>query len=147
MSRTVYPERPVIAVAGVIFNDEGKVVLIERGAEPRKGEWSIPGGSVELGERLEEALKREIEEESNLKVKPGPIVSRIERIEYDSIGKIKYHYVILDYVCRYIKGDLTAGSDAAKAKWVSINDIENIPLTDELKQIIKRAFNQMVPGF
>jgi len=140
----VYPEGPVVAVAGVIFNEKKEVVLIKRGAEPRKGEWSIPGGSVELGEKLEDALVREVEEECSLKVEPGPIVSQIERIEYDSSGKIKYHYVILDYACRYVGGDLISGSDAAEAKWVNINEVDNMPLTNELKQIVKSAFGKIL---
>jgi len=147
LSNKVYPSMPVIAVAGIIFNNKKEVVLIKRGAEPKKGEWSIPGGSVELGEKLEQALVREVEEECSLKVEPGPFVSLIERIEHDSRGKIRYHYAILDFVCKYKEGVLTAGSDAADAKWVSITDVENMPLTDELKQIIKKTFEMFVSGF
>ena len=147
LSNKAYPLMPVIAVAGIIFNDRDEVVLIQRGSEPRKGKWSIPGGSVELGEELGQALVREVEEECSLKVEPGPFVSLIERIEHDSRGKIRYHYAILDFVCKYKEGVLTAGSDAADAKWVSMADIENMPLTDELKQIIKKAFDMFVSWF
>ena len=94
----LYPERPIVAVGAVIFDGE-RVLLIKRANEPSKGEWSLPGGAVEVGESLEAALAREVREETCLDVTVGPVVEVLDRIRRDEIDRVKYHYVIVDYLC------------------------------------------------
>jgi 8-oxo-dGTP diphosphatase len=123
------PDRPFVGVGGVVVID-GKVVLIRRGKEPLRGRWVIPGGTVELGETLQEALVREMQEETGLVVRPREVVlvfDRIEKVE----GIVQYHYVIVDYRCDYVSGELRAGSDA---EGVALAGLEDLPGYDLPKQ-------------
>src|SRR3977135_2354347 len=109
-----HPERPIVAVGAVIV-DGDRVLLVKRGQEPLKGEWSLPGGAVEIGETLEEAIRREVREETCLDVEVGPIVDVLDRIRYDPDGRIKFHYVLVDFLCRPLGGTLQGASDAEEA--------------------------------
>ena len=144
MSR-IYPQTPIPAVSGICFSGRGEVLLIRRNNPPARGLWSFPGGVVRLGETLAEALIREFREETGLIVRPGPLVSALDRIVYDDAGQIRYHYILLDYLCKRIEGNLAAGSDAGEAKWIGIDDIEGMRVTEGLKRIIDRA-KQYAPG-
>ncbi|WP_263359359.1 NUDIX hydrolase [Acidicapsa ligni] len=120
MTQREYPATPLVGVGGVVFDFEGRVLLIRRGTEPRKGLWSIPGGLVELGESLTDALKREIAEESGLIVEPVAIIEVVDRIYTDESaqgGRVRFHYVIVDYLCRIVGGEAKAGDDAAEISW------------------------------
>lgn len=117
------------------------VLLIKRGAEPGKGLWSIPGGAVELGEPLHDACAREVLEETGLQVEIGPLVDVFERRMFDDSGRVEYHYVLLDYLCRCEPGEPTNGDDAADAKWVSFGELESVGLTPDTLRVIYKAID------
>lgn len=122
MTRREFPATPLVGVGAVVVDDTGRVLLIRRGTEPRKGEWSIPGGLIELGESLREGVQREITEETGLFVTPEAIVDvidRIYRVSGDIDAPVRYHYVVVDYWCRVIGGELSPSSDASEVAWVS----------------------------
>ena len=137
MSR-VFPERPVIGVGAVIL-DGDRVLLVRRAHEPLKGEWSLPGGAVELGETLETAIAREVREETGLTVEVGPIVDVLDRLRYDPDGRVKYHYVLVDFLCRPTAGTLAAASDADAAAWATIDQLPELGVADATISVIQKA--------
>ncbi len=116
------------------------VVLVERGREPLKGRWSLPGGVVEAGERIEDALRREVKEETGLDVEVIELIEVFERIQRDTEGRPEYHYVLLDYYCEPRGGRLQAASDVARAEWVRREDVGRYPLTSGAGEVIEKAF-------
>lgn len=122
--------------------DGDRVLLVQRGQEPLKGEWSLPGGAVEVGETLEAALAREVREETSLDVIVGPVVEVLESIRRDAGGRAEYHYVIIDYACRVRSGTPTAaarGTDAADVRWVRVDELDRYHLTDAALAVIRKA--------
>src|SRR5687767_9475682 len=119
--RAVPVERPVVGVGGVVLRD-GKVLLIQRGKEPLKGRWVIPGGTVEVGETLEEAVAREVREETGIEVRAREVVLVFDRIERSG-NEVLYHYVIIDYLCEDLGGRLQAGSDAQDAVFAGSDEL------------------------
>jgi ADP-ribose pyrophosphatase YjhB (NUDIX family) len=122
LTQREYPLTPLVGVGGVVLDDQGRVLLIRRGTEPRKGHWSIPGGLVELGESLIDGVKREIAEETGLVVGPLQVIEVVDRIYTDELehgGRVRFHYVIIDYLCRVIGGEIKAGSDASEITWAT----------------------------
>ena len=134
-----FPDRPVVSVGAVIV-DGDRVLLVKRGQEPLKGRWSLPGGVVEAGEELHAALVREAREETGLDVQVGEVVDVLDRISRDAGGRIEYHYVIIDYVCRATGGSLACGTDAEEARWVERADLASYDLTPKVTEVIARAF-------
>jgi ADP-ribose pyrophosphatase YjhB (NUDIX family) len=110
-----YPEAPVVAVGAVVV-DQGRVLLVRRGREPLKGHWSLPGGMLEVGEPLTAGVAREVREETGLVVEPLELVELLDRIHRDGV-RVRYHYVIADYLCRVVSGELKAASDADAVRW------------------------------
>ena len=133
-----YPERPIVGVGAVILTD-GKVVLIKRRYEPLKGEWSLPGGGVEIGETLEAAVAREMLEETGLEVEVGPVIEVFDRIMRDDDERVRYHYVLIDYLCWPRGGSLRAGSDVDEAILVDPADLTPYNLTKKATAVIARA--------
>jgi 8-oxo-dGTP diphosphatase len=133
-----YPERPIVGVGAVIVVD-GRVVLIRRRFEPLKGEWSLPGGGVEIGETLEAAVVREIQEETGLDVEVGPVIEVFDRITRDPDRRVRYHYVLVDYLCFPVGGELRAGSDVDAAVLVAPGEIAPYQLTSKATAVIERA--------
>ena len=119
--------------------DAGRVLLIERGKEPLKGWWTLPGGLLETGERLECAVRREILEETGLTVRPVEIAAVFERIMPDAEGRTEFHYVIVDYLCELISGELRAASDVAAASWVPLEGLEQFKMAPGTPPVIQRA--------
>ena len=115
---------PIVGVGAVMFEGE-RVLLVKRAHEPLKGEWSFPGGRVELGETLEEAVGREVLEETGLRVEVGPVVEILDRVHRGPDGRVEHHFVVIDYLCRCCGGELACASDAADARWVSFGDLED----------------------
>jgi 8-oxo-dGTP diphosphatase len=133
-----YPERPIVGVGAVIV-DDGKVVLIRRRYEPLKGHWSLPGGMVEVGETLETALVREMAEETGLVVDVGPVIEVFDRITRDEQRRVRYHFVLVDYLCWRAAGELLAGSDVDAAVWADPRQLAEYGLTDKATSVIQRA--------
>ena len=141
-----YPERPMVGVGGVII-DHGRTVLIRRGSEPLRGEWSIPGGTLELGETLEEGLIRELREETGLEVRVLELIELFDRIYLDngSAGaqgkkKPRFHYVIADYLCELVGGQPRAGSDVTDVVFAREEELTRFHLTETATRILKKAF-------
>src|SRR2546427_6340645 len=114
--------RPTVGVGAVIF-DGDRVLLVKRAHDPLKGEWSLPGGAVDRGETLEQAVAREIKEETGLEVEVGPVVEVLDRIHRDASGSVEYHFVIVDYLCRPTGGTFAPASDAETAAWVRLGEL------------------------
>lgn len=133
-----YPERPIVGVGAVIVMD-GRVVLIRRRYEPLKGQWSLPGGGVEVGETLEDAVTREIHEETGLEVEVGPVIEVFDRITRDPDQRVRYHYVLVDYLCFQVGGELRAGSDVDDAVLVAPGELGPYRLTSKATAVIERA--------
>lgn len=133
-----YPERPIVGVGAVIVND-GCVVLVKRAHEPLKGEWSLPGGTVEVGETLAEAVVREVREETGLDVRVGSLVEVLDRVHRGPDGQVEYHFVLLDYKCTVLSGMLVHGSDASDARWARRDELARYGLSDTAMRVIARA--------
>ena len=137
MSGRAYPDRPFVGVGAVIV-DQGRVVLIKRRFEPLAGHWSLPGGAVDVGETLVECVAREMLEETGLVVEVGPVVEVFDRIVRDGDGRVQFHYVLVDYLCRPIGGALQAGSDVAEAVYADPEDLVRFALADPASAVIRR---------
>jgi 8-oxo-dGTP diphosphatase len=142
MSRT-YPKNPVCAVGAIIFRHDS-VLLIERGKAPALGKWSIPGGAVHLGESLEDAVVREVQEETRLTVRPRRIGKVIDRIFRDEAGRVQYHFVIVDYLCEVLEGEPQPGSDAAAVGYFKISDLDDLDLTEGTAEVIREVYRSQV---
>ena len=138
-----YPKQPLVGVGGVVIYRD-RVLLIRRGSEPLKGEWSIPGGMLELGEELAAGVQRELKEETGLEVEPLESMLVFDRIMRKG-RRLKYHYVIVDYLCRRKRGRLRPASDVLDARWVRREDLPQYHLTDMATRLILRAFELMGP--
>jgi ADP-ribose pyrophosphatase YjhB (NUDIX family) len=135
-----YLNFPIISAGGVIIID-GKILIIKRKNEPESGKWTIPGGVINIGEKIKDGLKREIFEETGLNVDIRNLLDIVEKIIEDNQGGIKYHYVIADYLCEYVSGDIKASSDALEVKLISPDDIDRFELCNGTKRIIEMALN------
>jgi len=124
---------------GAIIVAGGRVVLVKRRFEPLAGRWSLPGGVVELGETLAEAVVREAKEETALDVEVGPLVEAVDRIHRDGDGRVAYHYVLIDYVCHPVGGELCAGSDAGEVALVAVDQLAEYGLQASTAAVIRRA--------
>jgi 8-oxo-dGTP diphosphatase len=141
-----YPARPVVGVGGVII-DDGRALLIRRGTEPLRGEWSIPGGTLELGESLEEGVARELREETGLEVRVLELIEVFDRIFPDQ-GSLpaerkerpRFHFVIVDYLCERIAGEPRAGSDVTDVAFASEDELRQYRLTETATRVLKKAF-------
>jgi len=133
-------DRPAVGVGAVLIH-EGKVLLIRRGKEPLRGRWVVPGGTVELGETLEEALVREIQEETGLVVRPVEVVTVFDRIEREG-DSVRYHYVIVDYLCRYVSGTPQAASDAEEVAFVAREDLPRYALPEKALAVVLDGFRR-----
>ena len=138
MNSRQYPDRPFVGVGAVIVSD-GKVLLVKRGREPLAGQWSLPGGAVEVGETLEECLVRELREETGLEVEVGPVIEVFDRITHDTDGRVEYHFVLVDYLCWAIGGELRPASDVDDAMYVAPDGLVRYSLTTKAHQVIERA--------
>jgi 8-oxo-dGTP diphosphatase len=134
-----YPERPVVGVGGVVIAG-GRALLIRRGNPPLEGEWSIPGGTLEVGETLLDGVKRELAEETGIEVRVGELIEVFERIFPDGEDQPKYHFVILDYLCEAIRGTARAGSDVTDVAWAAESELQKFSLTPTATRVIKKAF-------
>lgn len=140
-----YPERPIAGVGAIVLEGD-RVLLVKRAHEPLKGEWSLPGGAVDVGETLEEAIRREVREETCLDVEVGPIVDVLDRIRYDPDGRVKFHYVLVDFLCRPLSGTLQGASDAEEAAWAVRADLGRYGVADATISVIDKAIARRATG-
>jgi 8-oxo-dGTP diphosphatase len=126
---------PAVAVGAIVI-DKGAILLVKRDREPARGQWSLPGGRVELGETLREALAREVREETSIEVDVDGLIGVAERVVRDDDGEITFHYVILDYVCAARSNALKAGDDVSDARWVPVGELADMHLTAGLLEFL-----------
>jgi ADP-ribose pyrophosphatase YjhB (NUDIX family) len=137
MSRE-YPDNPLVGVGALIVRD-GRVLLIRRGQAPLLGEWSLPGGVLECGETLREATIREAREETGLVVETGELLGVYERVIRADDGRVRYHYVLIDLLCRPAAGDLKAGTDAAEVRWFAREELDGLNLPRDTREVIEKG--------
>jgi 8-oxo-dGTP diphosphatase len=125
---------------GALIIERDQILLVERGREPLKGYWSLPGGILEVGETLDQAVRREVLEETGLIIEPVQVVEIFERILVDSEGRAEYHYVLVDYLCRVTSGTVAAADDASRAEWFRWDELAALRLTEGTLPVIEKAF-------
>ena len=135
-----YPEQPLIGVGAVIVSG-GRVLLVRRDTEPLRGEWSVPGGMLELGEKLREGVRREAMEETGLDVEPGEVLDVFDSIFTDALGRTQYHYVLIDYLCRPISGEAQAGSDVSDVRWVTPEALPAMGLRATIEEVVRKGLS------
>jgi len=136
-----YPETPFVGVGAIIIEDD-RVALVRRGQPPLQGKWSIPGGVLEVGETLRAAAEREVREETGLEVEIGELLGVFDRVVPDEEGQIRYHYVLIDFLCRRVSGKLRAGDDAADADWFQAAELDELGLAPETRKVILKGFER-----
>ena len=132
-----YPRRPITGVGALIFRGDREILLVERGRPPLAGKWSLPGGCVETGERLEEAVAREVLEETGLRVEAVSLATVFERIMPDGEGRCEYHYILVDFYCTIKGGVLSAGDDSSDARWFDLADLAALTMTAGTREVIE----------
>jgi ADP-ribose pyrophosphatase YjhB (NUDIX family) len=125
---------------GAIILERDRVLMAQRGKQPLKGWWSLPGGLLEIGEALTDGLRREVREETGLEVRPLGVLEVFERIMRDAAGAPEYHYVLIDYICRTAGGTLRAGDDVCAVEWVRRRDLARLAITEGTPAVIEKAF-------
>jgi 8-oxo-dGTP diphosphatase len=136
-----YPDRPIVGVGAVIVQ-ENRAVLVKRGAPPLQGEWSLPGGVVEIGETLRTAAEREALEETGLVVEAGDVLEVVDRIIPGENGRTQYHYVLIDFLCRVTGGELRAGGDAADTAWAAEDELEKFRLEKLALDVVRKGLRE-----
>lgn len=133
-----YPDQPIIGVGAVIIQGD-RALLVRRATEPLRGEWSVPGGVLELGEKLRAGAAREALEETGLHVQIGEVLDVFDSIFRDGEGRTQYHFVLIDFLCRPISGEAIAGSDVSEVRWVTEAEINGMQLRDSIAQVLRKA--------
>ncbi|MEM2569523.1 MAG: NUDIX hydrolase [Candidatus Bathyarchaeia archaeon] len=138
-TRRVYPEKPLVGV-GAVVHVNNKILFIRRANEPGKGLWSIPGGLVEVGETLRDAVRREVEEETDVKIEVGNLIDVIENIIRDENGKVKFHYILIDFEAKPVREDISISpsSEVLEARWFTPEEIKDIPITNTARLLLKK---------
>jgi ADP-ribose pyrophosphatase YjhB (NUDIX family) len=133
-----YPDRPIVGVGAVVVKD-GHALVVRRATEPLRGEWSVPGGMLELGEKLREGIAREVKEETGLEVEVGEVLDVFDSIFPDAEGRTQYHYVLIDFLCRPVAGEVRASSDVSDARWVTAEQATNLQMKEATVGLIRKA--------
>ena len=137
-----YPDRPLIGIGSIIIEDN-RVVLVKRAHPPIQGQWSIPGGVLEVGELIRDAAVREAREETGLIVEPGELLGVFDRILHDADKRVQYHYVLIDFLCRRLGGELLAASDAADVRWFEPEELPALNLAEDTLEVIQKGFEKI----
>jgi ADP-ribose pyrophosphatase YjhB (NUDIX family) len=136
-----YPQRPIIGVGAIILKRD-RILMAQRGKEPLKGSWSLPGGALETGESLADGVRREVREETGLDIRTLGVLEIFERIMRDASGAPEYHYVLIDYMCRMVGGTLAPGDDVCAVEWVRRRDLPQLQITEGTLAVIEKAFRK-----
>jgi len=134
-----FPEHPLVGVGAIIIGNS-RVLLVKRAHPPIQGQWSIPGGALELGELVRDAAVREAREETGLIVEPGDLLGVYDRVLRHADGRVQYHYVLVDFLCRPVGGELHAASDAAEVRWFTPEQLPAVGLADDTLEVIRKGF-------
>ena len=145
MTKRDYPERPIVGVGAVIVNGD-RALVVRRATEPLKGQWSIPGGMLELGEKLRDGLAREVFEETSLEVEVGEVLDVFDSIFPDADGRTQYHYVLIDYRCTVLGGSAQAGSDVSEVRWATSEELDGLGMKEVTVGVIRKALKQNAPA-
>ena len=137
-----YPDRPLVGIGSIII-EEGRVVLVKRAHPPIQGQWSIPGGVLEVGELIREAAVREAREETGLIVEPGQLLGVFDRVLRDPDKRVQYHYVLIDFLCRCVGGELLAASDAVEVRWFRPEELPELNLAEDTLEVIQKGFAKL----
>ncbi len=137
-----FPELPLVGIGAIIIEGD-RVVLVKRAHPPIQGQWSIPGGVLEIGEMVREAAVREAREETGLIVEPGELLGVYDRILRDPGDRVQYHYVLIDYLCRAVGGELLAASDAAEVRWFTREELPKLSLAEDTLEVIQKGFESL----
>lgn len=143
--RREFPELPLVGVGAIIIEGD-RVLLVKRAHPPIQGQWSIPGGVLEVGEMVREAAVREAREETGLVVEPGELLGIYDRILRDPEQRVQYHYVLIDFLCRPVGGELLAASDAAEVRWFRREELSPLQLAEDTLEVIGKGFEKVVPS-
>jgi len=142
-----FPENPLVGVGAIIIEpgreNDGRVVLVKRAHPPIQGQWSIPGGVLEVGELLRDAAVREAREETGLIVEPGELLGVFDRVLRHADGRVQYHYVLIDFLCRVVGGELRAASDAAEVRWFTADELPALNLAEDTQAVIGKGFARL----
>jgi mutator protein MutT len=133
-----YPDRPIVGVGAVIVHN-GRVLVVRRATEPLKGEWSVPGGMLELGEKLKDGIVREVHEETGLLVEPTEVLDVFDSIFADPDGRTRYHYVLIDYLCRVVSGEALAATDVSEVRWVLASELDALKMREVTATVIRKG--------
>jgi len=136
-----YPDRPLVGLGAVIVRDR-EVVLVRRASEPLRGKWSLPGGMLELGETLRQGIAREVLEETGLRVRVEQVLDVFDSIVPDATGRTQFHYVLIDFLCVPLGGELRAGSDVSEVVWAAVDELKRFGLTENAVAVIGKAFGE-----
>jgi ADP-ribose pyrophosphatase YjhB (NUDIX family) len=137
-----FPETPLVGVGAIIIED-ARVVLVKRGHPPLQAEWSIPGGVLEVGELVREAAIREAREETGLTVEPSELLGVYNRVLRNAEQRVQYHYVLIDFLCRRVAGELAAASDAAEVRWFTREELPALRLAEDTLDVIRKGFAEL----
>jgi 8-oxo-dGTP diphosphatase len=138
-SGAAYPDCPRLAVGAVVFKDQ-QVLLVRRGHPPGQGQWAIPGGSVHLGETLQQAAEREVLEETAVTIRAGQPIYTFDLVDRDADGRVRFHYVIVDLAADYISGNPSAGDDALEARWVPVGELDRLGVNPATRALVQREY-------
>lgn len=134
-----YPDQPLVGVGAVIVKNRA-VLLVRRGHDPGRGHWAMPGGRLQLGETLAQAARREALEETGIEIEPGEVLDVSDLIQRDEAGRVRYHYVLVDLLARYVSGEPRPGSDALDVRWVDAGDLNAYPMPAHTRRVLEMAF-------
>ena len=140
-----YPEQPLVGVGAIII-ENSRVVLVKRAHPPLQAQWSIPGGVLEVGELVRDAAVREAREETGLTVEPGELLGVYDRVLRDPDGRVQYHYVLVDFLCRRVSGELQAADDAAAVRWFTREELPALNLAEDTLEVVHKGFARAVPS-
>ena len=137
-----FPETPLVGVGAIIIED-GRVVLVKRAHPPLQAQWSIPGGALEIGELVRAAVVREAREETGLIVEPGELLGVYDRVVRDAEQRVQYHYVLIDFLCQRVGGEVAAADDAAEVRWYTREELTELKLAEDTLDVIQKGFKKL----